>query len=49
MMRDGYEPLFDLLKFPENKKPTGAMMVGYPRYKYKRMPDRNPLDIVWRY
>jgi nitroreductase/NAD-dependent dihydropyrimidine dehydrogenase PreA subunit len=43
----GYQPLLELLNFPEDKKFTGAMMVGYPKYTYKRLVDRNPLDVTW--
>jgi NAD-dependent dihydropyrimidine dehydrogenase PreA subunit len=26
----------------------GAMMVGYPKFKYQRLPIRNDADIMWR-
>jgi nitroreductase/NAD-dependent dihydropyrimidine dehydrogenase PreA subunit len=42
-----YQPLLKLFALPEGKKFTGAMMVGYPKYTYKRLVDRNPLDITW--
>jgi nitroreductase len=45
---DGYPPLLKALDLPENKKVAGALMAGYPRYEYRRLVDRNPLDIQWR-
>jgi nitroreductase/NAD-dependent dihydropyrimidine dehydrogenase PreA subunit len=44
---DKYKPLLDLFKIPENKEITGVVMVGYPKYKYQRMVDRNPLTVAW--
>ena len=44
---DKYQPLLDLFNIPENKEITGAVMVGYPKYKYQRMVDRNPLNVSW--
>lgn len=26
---------------------AGMLMVGYPKYRYHRLPDRNPLDLSW--
>jgi nitroreductase len=43
----GHQKLLDLFKIPEGKVFTGAMMVGYPKYIYKRLVDRNPLDVRW--
>lgn len=43
----GYQPLLELFNFPEGKKFTGAMMVGYPKYTYKRLVDRNSLEVTW--
>lgn len=41
-----YYPLLDLFNIPKDKVVTGALMVGYPKYKYKRLVDRNPLDVT---
>ncbi|TCS77346.1 nitroreductase family protein [Pectinatus cerevisiiphilus] len=38
-------PLLKLFHIPEGRKITGAVMVGYPQYKYKRLVDRNPLVV----
>ena len=42
-----YPALPKFLKVPAGSSITGIMMVGYPKYKYYRLPDRNPLDVTW--
>ena len=42
-----YSPLLKLFNIPEDKVITGAVMVGYPKYKYKKLVDRNPLDVEY--
>jgi nitroreductase len=44
----GYPAMLSLLNLPENKTITGAVMVGYPKYRYARLAGRNPLDISFR-
>lgn len=44
----GYKPLLDILNLPENMQVTGGLMVGYPKYKYERLVDRNPLQVTWQ-
>lgn len=44
----GYEPVLKLLDIPKGKLFTGAMMIGYPAYEYKRLTERNPVNITWR-
>ena len=44
----GYEQLLKLLKLPENKIVTGALLIGYPIYSFKRLVDRDPLQISWQ-
>jgi nitroreductase/NAD-dependent dihydropyrimidine dehydrogenase PreA subunit len=39
--------LQNLIEIPEGYTCHGAMMVGYPRYKYHRLPVRNKADINW--
>lgn len=41
-----YKPLLNLFNIPKDKAITGALMVGYPKYKYKRLVDRNKLDVT---
>lgn len=43
----GHEPLLKLFPIPEGKKITGAVMVGVPKYRYQRLPERNPLDVAF--
>jgi nitroreductase len=43
----GYQPLLTILNLPENMRVTGGLMVGYPKYTYRRLVDRNPLQITW--
>ena len=42
-----YHPLLQLFNIPENTTITGAVMVGYPKYKYKKLVDRNPLKFTF--
>ncbi len=42
-----YLPLIQLFNIPEDKVITGAVMVGYPKYKFKRLVDRNHLDVMF--
>jgi nitroreductase/NAD-dependent dihydropyrimidine dehydrogenase PreA subunit len=44
----GYKPLLDILNLPENMQVTGGLMVGYPKYTYRRLVDRNPLQVTWQ-
>jgi nitroreductase/NAD-dependent dihydropyrimidine dehydrogenase PreA subunit len=39
--------LSQFLKVPPKRSITGILMVGYPKYKYHRLPARNPLDVAW--
>ncbi|WP_291637975.1 nitroreductase family protein [Clostridium sp.] len=36
-----------LFNIPEGKIITGAVMVGYPKYTYKKLVDRNPLEVTY--
>lgn len=38
-------PMLKLFNVPKGKKITGAVMVGYPKYNYPRLVDRNPLEV----
>ncbi|GFZ32228.1 nitroreductase [Clostridium zeae] len=40
-------PLFELFSIPKNKKVTGAVMVGYPKYTYPRLVDKSPLEFTF--
>ncbi len=43
-----WKPLQETLGLPDRHKCYGAMMVGYPKYNYSRMPLRNKPKITWR-
>jgi nitroreductase len=38
----------EALSLPKGHQCYGAMMVGYPRFSYHRLPTRNPPSITWR-
>jgi nitroreductase/NAD-dependent dihydropyrimidine dehydrogenase PreA subunit len=42
-----FAPLVKALALPEGHQPFGALMVGYPRFVYRRLPLRNPPVISW--
>ena len=43
-----WKPLHKALELPEGNVSYGAMMVGYPKFKYYRLPLRNDSKIIWR-
>ena len=43
-----WTPLQQAMALPEGHIVCGAMMVGYPRYRYHRLPLRNAADITWQ-
>ena len=43
-----YPPLTEALELPQGHQVYAAMMVGYPRYKFSRIPLRNEPEISWR-
>lgn len=43
-----YAPLSTALQLPEGHACPGAVMLGYPQYKYKRIPMRKEAQVVWR-
>ncbi len=45
---NGYQPLLDLLALPKAMVVTGGLMVGFPKYTYKRLVDKNPLQVTWQ-
>ncbi|MBU3161158.1 nitroreductase family protein [Clostridium frigoris] len=40
-------PMLKLFNIPEGKTITAAVMVGYPKYSYKKLVDRNPLEVTY--
>lgn len=43
-----YQPMKDALELPPGHQSFGALMVGYPKYSYKRVPGRNIPSVSWR-
>ncbi len=43
-----FPPLMETLALPQGHQSFGAMMVGYPRFKYQRLPLRKPPKITWQ-
>jgi nitroreductase/NAD-dependent dihydropyrimidine dehydrogenase PreA subunit len=43
-----WPPLLQAIPLPEGHAAFGAMMIGYPQFKYHRLPLRNPPEIIWR-
>ncbi len=43
-----WPPLAETLALPDKHSVFGAMMVGYPRFAYRRLPLRNPARITWQ-
>jgi nitroreductase/NAD-dependent dihydropyrimidine dehydrogenase PreA subunit len=43
-----WPPMQQELGFPEGNVNFGAMMIGYPKFKYHRLPLRNDAEIIWR-
>ena len=43
-----WAPMRSALELPEGHISFGAMMLGYPKYRYHRLPIRNEARITWR-
>ena len=43
-----FPPVKQVIGIPEGFEVYGSLMVGYPKYKYRRIPARNPAQITWR-
>jgi nitroreductase/NAD-dependent dihydropyrimidine dehydrogenase PreA subunit len=43
-----FPPMTEALNLPQNHRSLGAVMVGYPQFKYQRMPVRPDPPITWR-
>lgn len=44
---NAHRPLFEALRLPARHKACGAVMVGYPAHRYRRMPPRKPPAVTW--
>ncbi|MBW2618220.1 MAG: ferridoxin, partial [Deltaproteobacteria bacterium] len=45
---NAYPPLAEALGLPVDHKAYGALMIGYPVFKYHRLPLRNQPRVNWR-
>lgn len=45
---NNWQPLQQYLELPEGHTSCGAMMIGYPKYRYRRIPLRDEAQITWR-
>jgi len=43
-----YPPLFEALGLPAGHLAFGAMMIGYPKFTYRRIPVRNKPRVTWK-
>jgi nitroreductase/NAD-dependent dihydropyrimidine dehydrogenase PreA subunit len=43
-----YPPMIKALKIPHNHQCFGALMIGYPKFRYYRIPLRKKPSITWR-
>ncbi len=43
-----YPPMQAALGLPEGHQSFGAMIVGYPKFRYHRIPLRIPPRVIWR-
>jgi len=43
-----YPPMMEALRLPEGHQCFGAMMIGYPKHRFSRIPLRNEPVIIWR-
>jgi nitroreductase/Pyruvate/2-oxoacid:ferredoxin oxidoreductase delta subunit len=47
MAANTYTPLKEYLNIPEGHKVFSALMFGYPKFKYHRIPTRNKSKVSW--
>lgn len=43
-----FEPMLEALSLPDEDQCFGAIMVGYPKHTYHRLPIRKPPSVTWR-
>ena len=43
-----HPPMVEALQLPEGHQNYGAMMIGYPKHRFRRIPLRNEPQIIWR-
>ena len=45
---NAYQPLIDALELPADHRVYGALMLGHPKFRYRRIPMRQPAKVQWR-
>ena len=45
---NAHPPLFEALALPDDHRALGAMMVGYPKFTYQRIPVRKRPKVTWK-
>ncbi len=43
-----YPPLAEAIGLPDGHAGFGTVMLGHPRHRYHRLPQRNPAKIIWK-
>ena len=43
-----YQPIIEALNIPENHKVYTALMLGYPKFRYRHIPQRDALKVTWK-
>jgi nitroreductase/NAD-dependent dihydropyrimidine dehydrogenase PreA subunit len=43
-----FPPMIKAINLPEGQQVCGAMMLGFPKYRYARIPARKPAKITWK-
>ncbi len=43
-----YQPLIDAFNLPEGHKVYTALMLGYPKYRYRHIPQRDEPKVTWK-
>lgn len=44
---DEYKPLLKILNISQDRVVTAGLLIGYPLYSFKRLVDRDPLQVTW--
>ena len=45
---NNWPPLREALGFPDGRVAAGSLLVGYPRYRYEKLPLRKEARVAWR-
>ncbi len=43
-----YQPIIDALNLPEGHEVYTALMLGYPKFRYRHIPQRDALKVTWK-